>query len=93
LSLTAGETRKLKVLAAQDMRPMGQFIAGLVSKHLARKRWTTPKLRASRKPQMFEAAVRIPKDELTRLRELAEADGRSLSGYVTLAVLAEIARA
>jgi hypothetical protein len=41
----------------------------------------------------FEVATRISKDELARLGELAEEQGRSLSGYVTLVVLAEIARA
>jgi hypothetical protein len=90
LSLTAGEVRKLKALAAKDMRPMGQFVAGLVSDHLAKKRRKAPALAASRRPRRFEVAVRIPKDELTRLGELAEPDGRSLSGYVTLIVLAKI---
>jgi hypothetical protein len=45
---------------------------------------------ASRKPQAFDLAVRIPKDELTRLGELAEEQGRSLSGYATLIVLNEL---
>jgi hypothetical protein len=90
LSLTAGETRKLKALAAKGMRPIGQFIANLVSKHVAKKRWRAPELAASRKPKMFDVAVRIPKDELARLSELAEAEGRSLSGYVTLVVLTEL---
>jgi len=79
LNLTASEIRKLKALAVHDMRPMSECIAGLVSKHLARKSWTAPKLAASRRVRRFEVATRIPKDELERLTELAEAEGRSLS--------------
>jgi hypothetical protein len=66
LSLTASEIRKLQALAAQDTRPMSECITGLVSKHLARKRWTAPQLAASRRVRRFEVATRIPKDELAR---------------------------
>ena len=71
---------------------MSEFIAGLVSKRLARKRWTARTLAASRRVLKFEVATRTPKDELKRLTDLAEAEGRSLSGYVTLVALSETTR-
>ena len=92
--LTKREARTLEARAAEEMRGIGNYVAWLITRDLARKprrRRTGAKLSDTREP--YGMAVPLSTADRKALQERAEAEMRSLSNYVATLILEELRKA
>ncbi len=89
--LTKREARALETRAAEETRGIGNYVAWLITRDLARKprrRRTGAKLSDKRKS--YGIAVPISTTDRKALEERADAELRSLSNYVATLILEDL---
>ncbi len=89
--LTNREARALEARAAEEMRGIGNYVAWLITRDLARKprrRRTGAKLSDKREP--YGVAVPLSTGDRTAPEERADFEMRSLSNYVATLILEEL---
>ena len=92
LHLTRSEIKALEARAAQDLRPIGQYIAVLILESgRPRKRGGTG-ASSGDKRMAYDVAVPLTIPERRQLEEKAKKEMRSVSNYVTKLVLRDLAR-
>ncbi len=90
-SLTNREARALEARAAEEMRGIGNYVAWLITRDLARKprrRRTGAKLSDRRKG--YGMAVPLSTTDRKALEQRADAELRPLSNYVATLILEEL---
>ena len=92
LLLTHKEIKELEGRAAQDLRPIGQYIAILILQPSRAARRGGTGASAGDKRKAYEVIVPLTIPERRQLEERAKNEMRSVSNYVTKLVLEEIAR-
>ena len=92
--LTPAEIRKLEARAAEDLRGLGNYVAWLIVKDLAKQ----PKARratgatAKDRRQPYDLAIPISTGDRKRLKQRADAEMRSISSYVAVVILESFRR-
>ncbi len=90
--LTTREARALEARAAEEMRGIGNYVAWLITRDLARKprrrRRTGAKLSDKREP--YSMAVPLSTGDRKALKARADAELRSLSKYVATLILEDL---
>ena len=94
LLLTRGEISAFEARAAEDLRPIGQYVAVLILESLeSRKRGRGGTSATPRdKRQAYDVAVPLTIPERRLLEEKAKKEMRSVSNYVTKLVLSDLAK-
>ena len=93
LQLTQAEIERLEARAAGEIRPIGNYVAWVIERHLATKPTKASKPRdadPNEERTAYEAGVLLTIPERRELEKRAADERRSLSSYVTRLLVEEL---
>ena len=93
-ALTRAEAKQLEARVAEDLRGVGNYVAWLVARDLARepKQRRRTGARVTDRREAFDMAISLSKADRKLLKERADAEMRSITNYVATLILQDLRR-